>query len=49
MYSINNFCFKSIKIQEKFPSYDIKCPSFKELNDSFFEDNNIMVSILFII
>ena len=47
IYDINNFCSNTMRIKEKSISYNVICPSFKELPDNYFEDNNIEVSFYF--
>ena len=49
IYDINNFFSSAIKIREKSISHKVLCPSFEELSPSFFEDNNIEVSFLFLL
>ena len=44
IYDINNFCSNTMKIKEKSISHNVIVPSFEELSDDFFEDNNIEVS-----
>lgn len=44
IYDINNFCSNTMKIKEKTLSHNVLVPSFDELSDEFFEDNNIEVS-----
>ena len=44
IYDINNFCSNTMKIKEKTLNHNILCPSYEELSDDFFEDNNIEVS-----
>lgn len=44
IYDINNFCSNTMKIKEKSISHNVIVPSFEELPDDFFEDNNIEVS-----
>jgi len=41
IYDINNFCSYTMKIREKSLSHNVVVPSFEELSDDFFEDNNI--------
>ena len=48
IYDINNFFSCAIKIREKSISHNVICPSFEELPPSFFEDNNIEVSIFYL-
>ena len=44
IYNINNFCSNTMKIKEKTISHNVLVPSFEELSEQFFEDNNIEVS-----
>ena len=44
IYDINNFCSNTMKIKEKTISHNVVVPSFEELSDDFFEDNNIEVN-----
>ena len=44
IYDINNFCSNTMKIKEKSISHNVIVPSFEELSDDFFEDNNIEVN-----
>ena len=44
IYDINNFCSNTMKIKEKSLSHNVLVPSYKELPEDFFEDNNIEVS-----
>ena len=44
IYDINNFCSNTMKIREKSISHNVVVPSFEELSDDFFEDNNIEVN-----
>ena len=44
LYSIYNFETSTAKIKEKTMNYNIKTPKYEELNEEFFEDNNIEVS-----
>ena len=44
IYDINNFCSNTMKIKEKTISHNVLIPSFEELSNDFFEDNNIEVS-----
>ena len=44
IYDINNFCSNTMKIKEKSITHNVLVPSFEELSDDFFEDNNIEVS-----
>ena len=46
IYDINNFFSCAIKIREKSITHNVICPSFEELPQEFFEDNNIEVSKL---
>lgn len=48
IYEINNFCSNTVKIRERTLSHNVLCPTFQELNDDFFEDNNIEVSFIII-
>ena len=48
IYDLNNFCSNTVKIKEKSISYLVQCPTYEELNDDFFEDNNIVVSFFII-
>ena len=43
IYSINNFYSNTVKIKEKSISINVQVPKYEELDDSFFEDNNIEV------
>ena len=44
IYDINNFCSNTMTIKEKTISHNVLIPSFEELSNDFFEDNNIEVS-----
>lgn len=44
LYDINNFFSCAIKIREKSIAHNVLCPTFEELSQDFFEDNNIEVS-----
>ena len=44
IYDIDNFCSNTMKIKEKTISHNVLIPSFEELSNDFFEDNNIEVS-----
>ena len=46
IYSINNFYSNTFKIKEKSISFNVQVPNYEELDDSFFEDNNIEVRII---
>jgi hypothetical protein len=46
IYSINNFYSNTVKIKEKSISINVQVPKYEELDDSFFEDNNIEVRII---
>ena len=46
IYNINNFYSSTVKIKEKSISYNVQCPKYEELDDDFFEDNNIEVRII---
>ena len=46
IYSINNFYSSTVKIKEKSISFNVQVPTCEELEDSFFEDNNIEVRII---
>ena len=46
IYSINNFYSNTVKIKEKSISINLQVPKYEELDDSFFEDNNIEVRII---
>ena len=46
IYNINNFYSNTIKIKEKSLSFNVQVPKYEELDESFFEDNNIEVSII---
>ena len=46
IYTINNFYSSTVKIKEKSISFNVQVPKYEELEDSFFEDNNIEVRII---
>lgn len=46
IYNINNFYSSTVKIKEKSISFNVQVPDFEELDDSYFEDNNIEVRII---
>ena len=46
IYNINNFYSSTVKIKEKSISHIVQCPKYEELDDDFFEDNNIEVRII---
>ena len=46
IYNINNFYSNTVKIKEKSLSINVQVPKYEELDDSFFEDNNIEVRII---
>lgn len=46
IYNINNFYSSTVKIKEKSISFNVQVPKYEELDDSFFEDNNIEVRII---
>ncbi len=46
IYNINNFYSSTVKIKEKSISFNVQVPTCEELEDSFFEDNNIEVRII---
>ena len=43
IFNLNNFCSNTVKIKEKSINHIIACPTFDELSEDFFEDNNIEV------
>ena len=47
IYDLNNFCSNTAKIKEKSINYVIQCPTYEELDEEFFEDNNIEVSFFY--
>ena len=46
IYNINNFYSSTVKIKEKSISFNVQVPDYEELDDIFFEDNNIEVRII---
>ena len=46
IYNINNFFSNTVKIKEKSISYNVQVPKYEELDESFFEDNNIEVRFI---
>lgn len=49
IYNINNFCSNTVKIREKNYRHLVQCPTFEELPDEFFEDNNIQVILCYLL
>ena len=47
IHNTNNFISNSIKINEKIFNHNEQCPPFQELEEIFFEDNKIEVSLIY--